>query len=1122
MGLLRKTLESLTCLSGKENSPVLIVNSKLVTLLATTALIGGSALAGPPKKAPRLGSPPAFAGMKYRLVGPFRGGRATGVAGVPNDVNTYYFGAAAGGVWKTTDAGNTWKPLWDNLPEASPSVGAIVVSPSNPSIIYAGTGEGAIRGNVVAGNGIFKSTDAGKTWSFSGLRDSQYIGRMAISATDPNTVFVAALGHIWGRNEERGIYRTKDGGKTWQRVLFVNDKTGGIDVQIDPTDPNTVYAAMWEVYRKPWTLETGGPGSGLYRSRDGGATWEKISGKGLPGGILGRIGVAPTSDPKRVYALIEAEKGGLYRTDDGGESWKLINGDNAYKWRGWYFDNVFADPKDPDKVFVMNTNAYKSLDGGKSFKTMPTSRGDNHQMWINPIHTNYMVNSNDGGGNVSVNAGETWTDEMNQPTAQFYHVATDGDTPYHLYGAQQDNSTVKIASGNVRGPIGVESFHSVGGGESGYVVPDPKDSDVVFANSWGGKVTRYDHNTRQLISTNPWEREVTGWAPKDRAHRAQWTAPLAFSPHDPNVLYNGNEVLFKSIDAGKSWSIISPDLTRNDKSKQIAPGGPIIKEVTDVETYGTIFSINESPVEKGLIWAGTDDGLVQVTRDGGANWANVTPKDMPEWETVDMVEPHPHKPGTAYIAVDGHRMDDLRPHAFKTSNYGKTWTSITEGLPKDAYVHVVRADPEREGLLYAGTENGIFVSFNDGGTWKPLQMNLPRTPIPDLVVHARDLAVATTGRSFYVLDDLSPLHQWNEAIESEQIHLFAPRAALRVQYAAGSGDNTSKFTGTNPPQGAIVYYNLRDGIAEKGNHNKRTEKEEQRERARRGTHEPSRAKFEILDASGKVIRTYETAPGEENQSDEGSASQKSSQFPTKQGLNRFVWDLRYEGPVKVPKQALWDASSGGPVALPGHYQARLTVGGTSQVQPFDVLPNPSLNVTQDQLKKQFDLITSVNEHLNEVQNAVLEIRGLHRQLAGIRASAGPKPKGAQIIAAADTLEANMYTVESKLTQIRSISRLDPLNIPIGFNTMLASLATSIGLGDTEPTRPQYEEFRILSGQAEIYLAEWNQVKVTAVPQFNAVVAQGRQKPLAVDALTERQQEELEASDTTEVVALDDD
>jgi photosystem II stability/assembly factor-like uncharacterized protein len=1087
---------------------------RIVAFLAGTTFLAGPTLAAT-KPGETMGSAkamagaPPLAGMQYRLVGPFRGGRATGVAGVPTDPNTYYFGAAAGGVWKTTDAGRTWKPLWDNLPGASPSIGAIVVSPSNPNILYVGTGEGAIRGNVVAGNGIYKSIDAGKSWTFVGLPETQYIGRMAISATDPNTVYVAALGRIFGQNQERGIYRTRDGGKTWERVLFVDDKTGAVDVQIDPTDPNTIYAGMWQVSRTPWMLESGGPGSGLYRSRDGGNTWQKLTGNGLPEGILGRIGVAPTSDPKRVYALIEAEKGGLYRTDDGGANWKLINGDNAYKQRAWYYTNVFADPKDPNKVYVMNTGAYKSVDGGAKFKSMPTFHGDNHQLWINPLNTNYLVNSNDGGGDVSVNGGDSWTEEMNQPTAQFYHIATDNQTPYWLYGAQQDNTTVKTASGNVRGPIGVESWYSVGGGESGYVVPDPKDPTVVIANGYGGDVQRFDYKTGELTTISPWAREVMGWAPKDLLHRSQWTEPLAWSPHDQNTLYNANEVLFRSSDAGKSWTIISPDLTRNDKSKQLASGGPLTKDNTGIETYDTIFSVNESPVQKGLIWAGTDDGLVQVTRDGGASWTNVTPKAMPEWCTVDMVEPHPLKAGTAYVAVDCHRMDSLKPYAFKTDDFGKTWTSITNGLPADAYVHVVRADPDRAGLLYAGTENGIFVSFDDGGHWKPLQMNLPRSPVHDLSVHAKDLAVATHGRAFWVLDDLTPLHQWSDAIEKSPIHLFKPRTTMRIQYA-GRGDSTSKAGGTNPPQGVIISYYLRDGLAEKEH-----EKDKEREHEKKGEHEASRIKLEILDSADKVIRTYTAA--EDKDAEEGAEEGRGRREPhlgVKPGLNRIAWDFRYNGPTKVPHLALWHASIGGPIALSGQYKARLTVDGQSQTQSFEIVPNPRLTVTQEQLKKQFDLVQAINAHLNDVQNAVLEVRAVHRQLADVRKAAAGSANGAAIVAAADALDRKVDAVEEKITQKRSVANEDPLNFPIRLNNQLGSLATTVGLGDTEPSKPQYDEFNELDRITKADLAEWNQIKTVDLAQFNAMLAQGKFKPVTVVAIRERAIEDVQYAATT--------
>lgn len=1017
-----------------------------------------------------------FGGMEYRQIGPFRGGRATGVAGVPGDPTIYYGGMASSGVWKTTDAGRTWVPLWDKFPEASPAVGALVVSPSNPNVIYVGTGEGgAPRGNVVGGNGVYKSTDAGKTWSFAGLRGSEFIGRMAISNTDPNLVFVAAGGPLFRDGGERGVYRTRDGGKSWERVLFVDDKTGAVDVQIDPTNPNIVWAAMWQVHRKPWIMESGGPGSGLYRSTDGGATWQKMAGNGLPEGILGKIGVAPTSDPKRVYALIEAEKGGLYRTDDGGASWQRINDDNSYRQRAWYYTNVFADPKDPNKVFVMNTGAYKSTDGGKTFKSMPTFHGDNHQLWINPLDTRYMVNSNDGAVNVSVNGGESWTNGDNQPTGQIYHIAVDNQVPYNIYGAQQDNSTIRIASANVEGGITMRDWRPVGGGESGYIVPDPKDPHVVIAGSYWGEVTRFDDRTGQAIPIKPWPHETMGWAPKDLKHRGQWTEPLLFSPHDPKVLYNANEVVFKSTDDGQSWEVISPDLTRNDKSKQLASGGPLTKDNTSVELYGTVFSLVESPVQKNLLWAGTDDGLVHITTDGGKAWANITPKDMPEWGTVDMVEAHPHKAGTAYIAVERHKMGDYKPYAFRTDDFGKTWVSITDGLPADAYVHAVRADPEREGLLYAATENGIFYSFDDGAHWKPLQLNLPRVPVHDLVVHPRgDIAVATHGRAFWVLDDLSPLRQWTPGIAQEPAHLFKPRQTIRMVFT-GRGDSMTKFTGTNPPQGTILYYNLKQDVA------------------------PEAIKLEILDASDKVIRTLKAATkpapkaGGDDDEDEAPRTPAPS-LGTKAGLNRFAWDMRVQGPVHVPKLAMWHASTLGPVAIPGQYKARLTVNGKSVTQPFEIVANPNVKVTQAQIKEQFDLAMAVNTELNAVQNAVLEIRELHEKLAEARKGANGN---AAIVQAADALDAKASAIEEKLTQKLSIASQDPLNFPVRLNNQLASLALTVGTGDNPPTRQAYQEFEDLKGQATAHLAEWNQLKSGELAGFNTQIGRVKLRPITI-------------------------
>src|SRR5438270_837330 len=720
-------------------------------------------------------------GLTWRLSGPYRGGRVLAVSGVVGDTHTYYFGGVGGGVWKTTDGGLTWHPLTDKVKDMAPSIGAIAVAPSDPNTIYAGTGESCIRGDIINGNGVYKSIDAGKTWTFAGLRDTRAIGRIAVHPKNPDIAYVAALGHPFGPNPERGIYRTTDGGKNWSKVLFKDENSGGIDLSLDPSNPNIIFASLWQARRSPWGMDSGGPGSGLYRSTDGGTTWKHLTGHGLPDGILGRIGVAVAYSGNRVWALVEADKGGLFRSDDGGDTWTLTNSDRQYRQRAFYYTHVFADPRNADGVYVLNTGMYRSNDGGKTFRPIRVPHGDNHGLWIDPNDPNRMIESNDGGANVSTNGGSSWTSQGNQPTAQFYHVVTDNRFPYYLYGSQQDNSSVGIASA-APGGIDRTSWYSVGGGESGYIAPDPRDPEIVYAGSYGGEITRYDHRTEETKNVTPWPINPIGAAAADQKYRFQWTEPIVFSPHDPKALYFAAQVLFKSTDQGMNWQIISPDLTRNDKSKQVASGGPITKDNTGVEVYDTIFSVVESPVQKDLIWDGSDDGLVHMTRNGGGNWDNVTPKAMPEWGTVSMIEASPNDAGTAYVAVERHKMDDFAPYIFKTADFGKSWTAIVNGIPKDVYVHAVRVDPKRKGLLYAGTERGVYASFDDGANWQPLQLNLPMAPVNDLIVKNDDLAVATHGRSFWILDDLSPLRQWKDSLKTVDVHLFAPAEASHTSF----------------------------------------------------------------------------------------------------------------------------------------------------------------------------------------------------------------------------------------------------------------------------------------------------------------------------------------------------
>ncbi|HKT88336.1 MAG TPA: hypothetical protein VJQ59_07865, partial [Candidatus Sulfotelmatobacter sp.] len=878
-----------------------------------------------------------FKGMKYRLIGPFRGGRSLTAAGVPGDPTTYYFGATGGGVWKSTDGAMTWSPVFDK--EGTSSIGSIAVANSNPNVVYVGTGEACIRGNISHGDGVYKTLDGGKTWKNVGLKDSRAIGKVIINPTNPDIAFVAALGHVYGPNTERGIFRTTDGGKTWEKVLYKDENTGGIDVAFDPHNPNVLFGALWQIRRTSWGLDDGGPGSGLYRSNDGGTTWKRIEEHGLPKGPYGRIGVAVASNSERVYALIEAHNpdGGLYRSDDGGENWRLVNASHSLWQRPWYYMHVIADPQDENVLYIMDVEAYKSTDGGHLFNKVHVPHGDNHGLWIDPKDTRRMIASNDGGVTVTLDGGQNWSTQDNQPTAQFYHVITDNETPFRVYGSQQDSGTVAITSRSDDGLIGRSDWYDVGGGEAGYIAPYPPDPDIVYAGDYQGLITRYDRHTGQIKSITEQPVLSDAYGAANLEHRFQWTAPVLISPHDPNTLYHGGEVLFKTTDGGVHWQAISPDLTRNDKSKQIVSGGAITLDDSGTEYYDTIFALAESPITKGLLWVGTDDGLIQLTKDEGKNWMNITPKDMPEWSRISQIDPSPFDPATAYVAVDRHQFDDLHPYIYKTNDYGKSWTKLGKGIPDNAFVRVVREDPKRKGLLYAGTETGIYVSFDDGANWRSLRLNLPTTPVHDLEIKNNDLVVATHGRAFWILDDLSPLRQYSDEIAKKDTFLYAPATAYRIQAGAGGEhEHASKRAGQNPPAGAVIYYYLKD--APKND---------------------AEAKIEILDASGKVIRKYSSAEFNTLEEPLGPDDKKpEKQLKPEAGLNRFVWDLRYEEARHVPGYYLWEYGAGarGPVAVPGHYQVRLTVGNETQTAGFDLKLDPRVKVSQADLEAQLKLL----------------------------------------------------------------------------------------------------------------------------------------------------------------------
>jgi photosystem II stability/assembly factor-like uncharacterized protein len=1010
-----------------------------------------------------------FGGMHWRNIGPFRGGRVLAVTGIAGDPNTYFFGAVAGGVWKSVDGGVTWKPLFNQ--QSTSSIGAIAVADSDHNVIYVGTGEACIRGNMSYGDGVYKSVDGGQTWKNIGLRDTQHIGAIIIDPKDPNVVFVAALGHAYGPNSERGIFRTRDGGRTWDKVLYRDDHTGGIDVVFDPKNSNILFASLWQVMRTPWSLDSGGPGSGLYKSNDGGTTWKRLEGNGLPEGIMGRIGVTVSGgDSNRVYALIEAKKGGLYRSDDGGSHWTLANDDERYRQRAWYFTHIFADPKATDTVYVLNTGLFRSTDAGKTFALLPAPHGDHHGLWIDPTNPQRIMNSNDGGVTISLDGGRTWTQQNNQPTAQFYHVAADNRFPYYLYGAQQDNTSVGIASRDTdEWVITDKDWYDVGGGESGYIVPDPRDGNIVYGGDNGAILTRFDKRTEQAQDISPWPLDTSGQGAATLEHRFQWTYPIVISPNDPDVLYVGAEVIFKSSDHGHSWTAISPDLTRNDKSKQQPSGGPITLDITSIEYYDTVFTIAESPVQKNLIWAGTDDGLVHITQDGGKNWANVTPsiKLLPEWSLISLIEASPHDAGTAYAAVDRHKNDDLKPYIYKTTDFGKSWTKIISGIPDGAYVHAVREDPKDKHLLYAGTELGVYVSFDDGSHWQSLQLDLPISPIYDLIVKDDDLAVATNGRSFWILDDLSPLRQLTPELASQQTILYKPAPAYRMNFPEQVDKH--RPVGENPPNGLIVSYYLKDEVKDE-------------------------ITLDILDSSGRPVRHYSSKPSNKfEQPPEWPDLEKPPDLlPTSAGMNRFPWNLRYDSPTDLPGAFYAGNGPEGPIVLPGTYTLKLTVGGNSQTVPAEIKLDPRVHVSAADLQNQLDLELKVRSDIEALHVAVNQIRGVRSQLAFVKTHFDEEgDKGKSVVSAIDDLNKKMDPVEQELLQVKRKSSEGNLRYPNMLNEEYDSFRATIENADAAPTESELGVFKGLHERLEKQLAAWKQIASTDVPAVNELVRKGR-------------------------------
>lgn len=1026
-----------------------------VRSVAVAVVMMGALAAGFSAKAQTL-TKDSLAGMRWRLIGPFRGGRAEAVAGVIGNPNVFYFGSVAGGVWKTTNAGLSWMPLFDHQPVSS--IGAVAVDPRDPNVIYVGTGEPCLRGDISYGDGMYKSVDGGKTWTRIGLDDTRHIAKILVDPHDPNIVFVAAIGHAFGPNEERGVFRSTDAGKTWQKVLYEDDKTGAVDLTFAADNSHTLYAAMYQELRTPWGFTSGGPGSGIYKSIDGGTTWKRLEGNGLPPGVLGRIGIAVGANGERVYALVEADKSGLYRSDDGGENWQFINGDHNFTQRAWYFMHIFADPKQTDTLYILNTGMSRSTDGGQTFSDINAPHGDRHDLWIDPTNTNRMIESDDGGATISEDGGNSWSSEDTQPTAEFYHVATDDRFNYYVYGAQQDNSTVAIASRTDSGVITNVDWYDVGGGESGFVLPDPKNPTVVYAGSYDGLITRYDKTSGQEQDISAWPLNPMGHGAIDTQYRFQWTAPIAMSPFDSHALYHGAQVLFKSTDQGQNWTVISPDLTRNDKSKQGSSGGPLEQDNTSVEYYDTIFAVAESPLERGLLWVGSDDGLVHVTRDGGKSWSDVTPKDIPAWSRIDLIDPSPHDAGTAYLAADRSRWDDFHPYLYKTADYGKTWTKITGGLPDAVFTHAIREDTVRKGLLFAGTETGVWVSFNDGAGWQSLQLELPTAPVHDLAIHGNDLIAATHGRAFWILDDISPLRQMTSAPANEEVHLYKPEAAYRFRgqsFRLPGGI----AAGENPPSGAVIDYTLQ-------------------------TAPKDPITLEILDAKGKLVRKYSSKSGSEAGPSGGPLGGGRASLPAKAGLNRFEWDLRYEAPTRVPGAVAWGGFETGPLAVPGDYQVKLTVAGHGYTAPLDVEEDPRIHVSVEDLEKQLDFGLQINARITEAHEAVNQIREIHAQLEALekRLAGNDKAKGADD--AAKDLDKKLVAVEGAIIQPKSKSGEDPLNYPIMIADQMLALTSTVDSADAAPTQSSREVFDVLNKQLDQQLATYRQLKDKDLAELN--------------------------------------
>jgi len=1058
----------------------------------------------------------ALSGFRWREIGPYRGGRSVAVAGSQARPNEYYMGTVGGGVFKTTDGGNAWGAVTDRY--FGGTIGAIAVAPSNPDVVYVGGGEFPLRGNVSHGDGIWKSTDAGRTWKLVGLPDSKHVGDIVVHPSNPDLVYAGVLGHTFGPNATRGVYRSKDGGATWDKILFRNDSTGVVDLVMDPGNPNVLYAGFWQAYRTPWMLSSGGAGGGMFKTTDGGDTWTEITrNTGLPAGIWGDIGISVSgANSNRVYAIIEAKEGGVYRSDDAGATWAKINGNSNLTQRAWYYMKIHADPKNQNVVYVNNVQFQKSTDGGKTFRPVQgLPHGDSHDFWIAPDNANRMIEADDGGATVSTDGGRTWTPQ-DFATAQFYHVITTTHFPYHICGAQQDNSTL-CGPSRKQGSIGINDWQDAGGGESGYIAARNDDPDIVYAGSYGALLTRKDMRTELERNVNPWPDNPMGHPAMDLKYRFQWTFPIIVSPHNSNIVYAGSQHVHKTTNGGESWTVVSKDLSYNDVATQGNSGGPLTLDQTSVEYYGVVFSLVESPVKAGYLWAGTDDGRVWLSRNAGTTWSEVTPKDMTKFTRVSSLDASKFGECIAYAAGNRYQLDDDRPYLWKTTDCGESWSRIDKGIAGNEFTRVVREDPERRGLLFAGTERGVWFSPDDGTSWQALRINLPYVPVHDLTVKQGDLIVATHGRGFYIMDNISALRQMSDAVVNSDAHVFDPRDAYRANFGgggfggggggggggAGAAGPPVNPTAGNPPNGPALQYWLKNANAEVtltvtdsvGNvirvfYSKQDSMQvadSLAADARKKTRDDSLKALNLpADSLARLMRAPVPAPPQDFEA--GFRPTSPPRVPNRKGVNTFNWDMRFPAPFAFRGMILWAAGAQGILAPPGTYQVRVAVNGKiAGTQRFKLLPDPRIKgVTMAQYMEQFRFLQRVSNRFTQANEAVATVRFVRGEVDDRKGKLSGEAK-ASFDQHADALMPEIGSVEDSVYQTKSRSGQDPLNYPIRLNNKIGALIGVAGSSDGRPTAQTYQVFDELTVQLERELVRMQKAMTLHLPAMNGIL-----------------------------------